>query len=74
MRTPLPPVATVGFKIPTLGVLAGLLAACATAPTRKAQTPAAPNRLTFIDDQYDRARAEATARKVPLFVEAWAPW
>ncbi len=56
------------------GGLALVVAACASTPTGKAQTPAAPSQLTFIDDQYDRARAEATARKVPLFVEAWAPW
>jgi hypothetical protein len=30
--------------------------------------------LPFITDDYDRAVAEARARKVPLFVEAWAPW
>ncbi len=30
--------------------------------------------LPFIDDDYPRALAEARARKVPLFVDAWAPW
>ena len=30
--------------------------------------------LPFIEDDYGRAVAEAKARKVPLFVEAWAPW
>ena len=30
--------------------------------------------LPFIADDYDRARAEATARHLPLFVEVWAPW
>jgi hypothetical protein len=30
--------------------------------------------LQFIDDDWARARAEASARKRPLFVEAWAPW
>ena len=30
--------------------------------------------LPFIDDDYTRAVAEARARKVPLFIEAWAPW
>lgn len=30
--------------------------------------------LTFIEDDYPRALAEARSRKVPLFVEAWAPW
>lgn len=32
--------------------------------------PAVP----FIENDYTRALAEARARKVPLFVEAWAPW
>jgi len=30
--------------------------------------------LPFIADDYDRAIAEARARKVPLFIESWAPW
>jgi hypothetical protein len=30
--------------------------------------------LPFIDDNYMRAVAEAKAKNVPLFVEAWAPW
>ncbi len=29
---------------------------------------------TFIEDDYDGARALARERKVPLFVEVWAPW
>ena len=31
-------------------------------------------RLPFINDDYDRARSEAKQRKLPLFVEVWAPW
>jgi thioredoxin-like negative regulator of GroEL len=30
--------------------------------------------LTFIADDYARALAQARARHVPLFVDAWAPW
>jgi hypothetical protein len=30
--------------------------------------------LPFISDDYPRALAEARARGLPLFVEAWAPW
>jgi hypothetical protein len=30
--------------------------------------------LPFVQDDYTRALAEARARKVPLFIEAWAPW
>jgi hypothetical protein len=36
--------------------------------------PAQPTALPFIDDDYGRALAEARARKLPLFIEAWAPW
>ena len=31
-------------------------------------------RLPFIEDDYARAVAEARSRRVPIFVEAWAPW
>jgi tetratricopeptide (TPR) repeat protein len=30
--------------------------------------------LPFIEDDYPRALAEARARKLPLFVDSWAPW
>jgi len=30
--------------------------------------------LPFVEDDYARALAEARARKLPLFIEAWAPW
>jgi hypothetical protein len=30
--------------------------------------------LPFIEDDYPRALAEARVRKVPLFVDSWAPW
>ena len=56
-------------------------AAGATAPARPAaaakpkSATAAPHlALPFIQDDYPRALAEARARKVPLFIEAWAPW
>ena len=41
------------------------------AALEKAATPPV---LPFIQDDYDRALAEARARNVPLFIEAWAPW
>jgi len=31
-------------------------------------------RLPFIEDDYARAVAEARSHRVPIFVEAWAPW
>ncbi len=30
--------------------------------------------LPFIADDYPGALAQARAKKLPLFVEAWAPW
>lgn len=30
--------------------------------------------LPFIEDDYERARSEATRRNVPLFVDVWASW
>ena len=30
--------------------------------------------LPFIEDDYARAVAEARAKNLPVFVEAWAPW
>ncbi|MFN8588601.1 MAG: thioredoxin family protein [Candidatus Eisenbacteria bacterium] len=45
----------------------------------RAATPAAPSRtaagsLGWMHDDYARAIAEARARKVPVFVDIWAPW
>jgi hypothetical protein len=30
--------------------------------------------LPFIENDYVKALAQAKAKNVPLFVEAWAPW
>jgi len=30
--------------------------------------------LPFIEDDYPTALREATRNKVPIFVDAWAPW
>ena len=30
--------------------------------------------LPFLENDYSKAVATARARKVPIFVEAWAPW
>jgi len=39
-------------------------------------TPAAPPKssLPWIEDDYGRALAEAKSKKLPIFVDAWAPW
>ena len=53
---------------PALLVLA-LLAAPAPTPM-----PAGEKRLGFVDDDYPAALAMARTGKVPLFIDAWAPW
>jgi hypothetical protein len=30
--------------------------------------------MPWIEDDYARAVSEAKARKLPIFVESWAPW
>ena len=30
--------------------------------------------LPFVVDDYAKALSEARAQKLPLFIEAWAPW
>ena len=63
--------------------LAGTLVAFSAAPAGAAAGSRKPARsisagprmvLPFIQDDYPRALAEARARKVPIFIEAWAPW
>ena len=69
------------LAVPLL-LLAGALAVSSASPARAAAgakpariAPAGPRMvLPFIRDDYTRALAEARARKVPLFIEAWAPW
>ena len=41
-----------------------------------AGAPSAPAKsvLPFISDDYTTALTQARARKLPLFIEAWAPW
>jgi hypothetical protein len=64
-----------------LALAVALAAPAAAAPVRPASAAkpksaaAAPQfALPFIQNDYTRALAEARARKVPLFIEAWAPW
>ena len=37
-------------------------------------SPVHKTSLPFINDDYAKALAEAKARNLPLFIEAWAPW
>ena len=71
------------LRIAAVGLL--LLALAVAPPTFVAHSAAAPAQpatatsgprlaLPVIHDDYARAVAEARARKVPLFIEAWAPW
>jgi histidinol-phosphate/aromatic aminotransferase/cobyric acid decarboxylase-like protein len=57
-----------------LAQAAALVAALALAgPTAVAAAPRSPTGQ-FIEDDYDRARAQARSRGVPLVVDVWAPW
>ena len=47
------------------------LAACATT---KVAGPAGGQALPFIENDFPKALAEAKARSLPLFIDAWAPW
>jgi len=69
--------------VPVLALAACLALAAAPAPAaapaskgRPAAGPSSSLRmvLPFIRDDYGRALAEARARKVPIFIESWAPW
>jgi len=53
----------------------GLLCALAAVlPASGAATTGTRTVLPFIADDYTKAVADARARKVPLFIESWAPW
>ncbi len=58
------------MNAPSRGLLLGLavigLASAARAGSTKPVLP--------FQDDYARALAEARAKKLPIFVEAWAPW
>ncbi len=34
----------------------------------------AADAVPFIEDNYTKALAQAQTKKLPIFVEAWAPW
>jgi len=61
--------------------LVALLAAPARAATSTTTKSAAKSAhasaamvMPWVEDDYGKAIAEAKARKVPIFVESWAPW
>jgi hypothetical protein len=47
-----------------------LVASAALAANAPAPAPVLP----FIEDDYEKALSLAKQKKVPIFVEAWAPW
>lgn len=63
------------FALLALALALAIPAAAAPAKVPAAKRSSARAKvLPFISDDYARALAEARARRVPLFVEAWAPW
>jgi hypothetical protein len=54
------------------------LAAGATAPAKSATPKSVTAKwnpvVPFIEDDFGRALALAKARRLPVFIEGWAPW
>ena len=44
------------------------------APSSKPLPAATRKVLPFIEDDWPKALAEARAKDLPIFIEAWAPW
>jgi hypothetical protein len=59
---------------PLLVVLLLLPASAAAASTHRPAAPHARSVLPFITDDYAKALQAARAKKLPLFIESWAPW
>ncbi len=56
-------------------VSCALAASCARPPAAPpGPQPPSGAPITFVENDYPRALAEARARGLPLFVDAWAPW
>ncbi len=58
----------------TGSILLATIACSTQRPAISSSTESKAEALPFIEDDYPRGIAEARARKIPLFVEAWAPW
>ena len=53
---------------------AGIIVALACVPVVAAAAESPKPALPFIEDDYAAALKQATQKKLPIFVEAWAPW
>jgi hypothetical protein len=62
------------INLPVFCLALALSASAATAAVAPPKHTIHASAVPFITDDYTRAVAEAKARKVPLFIEAWAPW
>ena len=62
------------MRSPHVAALLALGTLALALPVGAATTAQRGRVLPFIADDYEKAVAEARARKVPLFIEAWAPW
>ncbi len=51
-----------------------LALALLAAPAVAAAAEGLDKTLPFVSDDYAKALGEARAQKLPLFIEAWAPW
>lgn len=50
------------------------LAACSSAKQNVQPTAETHEALPFIEDDYPRAVELARTKKLPIFVDVWAPW
>ena len=57
-----------------LRIAAPMLLALAAAPALAALPAGSRSVLPWIADDYAGALSQARARKVPIFIESWAPW
>jgi len=60
--------------ISLVALLAGPASATSTATKSAASAKQPAMVMPWIEDDYGKAISEAKARKVPIFVESWAPW
>jgi hypothetical protein len=61
------------FAVASLATPLGARAAT-TRPAKGSAGPAMAKVLPWIEDDYPGAVTRAKARKLPIFVESWAPW